>query len=102
MKSILYIPCFFRMITGFKCPGCGITHLLFHLVEFKFDEAFYDNPLVFIYLPFILVYYIYNIYLYVYNKRDNIIVNIPEFVWMIIICITIYSSRIYKYCTSDN
>ncbi len=84
-----YIPCVFYEITGFKCPGCGITHMLFDLINFRFLEAFYDNPLVFIYLPFIIGYYIYNIYLYIQNKKDKIFIKIPYYVWGILIIITI-------------
>ena len=85
----LYIPCIFHEITGLKCPGCGITHLIFNLLNFKIADAFHDNPLVFIYLPFIAVYYFYMIYLYIYGKRDKILIKIPNFVWGIIIGITI-------------
>ncbi len=85
----IFLPCIFREVTGFKCPGCGITHLLFDLVNFRFKEAFYDNPLLFIYLPFIIAYYIYMTYLYIYNKKDKIIVKIPKYVWGILIAITI-------------
>lgn len=85
----IYIPCMFHEITGYKCPGCGITHLLFDLVNFRFVEAFKDNPLLFIYLPFIIAYYIYMTYLYIYNKKDKIIVKIPDYIWGILIAITI-------------
>ena len=85
----LYIPCIFKIITGFKCPGCGITHLLFHIIKLDLKDAFYDNPLVFIYLPFIIVYYIYQNYLYIYNKKDYIVKKIPNFIWIILIVITI-------------
>ncbi len=84
-----YIPCLFHEITGLKCPGCGITHLVFDLLNFRIIEAFYDNPLVFIYLPFIIMYYFYMIYLYIYDKKDKIISKIPNYVWGLLITITI-------------
>lgn len=84
-----YIPCVFQELTGYKCPGCGITHLVFDLLNFKFVDAFYDNPLVFIYMPFILTYYFYMIYLYVHNKKDKFMNKIPNYVWGILIGITI-------------
>ena len=40
----IYIPCVFHEITGYKCPGCGITRLFFHLINFQIKEAFFDNP----------------------------------------------------------
>ncbi|MCD7741891.1 MAG: DUF2752 domain-containing protein [Ruminococcus sp.] len=49
------IPCLFYEITGFKCPGCGVTHMLVHLIRLEFKEAFESNPLLFFMLPFLLV-----------------------------------------------
>ena len=36
----IYIPCIIREITGYKCPGCGITHLVFSLLQLDFHKAF--------------------------------------------------------------
>lgn len=47
----LYIPCVFRLITGLKCPGCGITGMIMAICRFDFREAFYLNPCLFIILP---------------------------------------------------
>ncbi len=88
-KTGFYIPCIFRLITGYKCPGCGITHLLFHLCQFDFRNAFISNPLVFIYLPFIVIYFLYFDYLYIYNKEDKLVCNIPKFIWVLLLVITI-------------
>ena len=85
----LYIPCIFHEITGFKCPGCGITHLLFDLLNLKIVEAYHENPLVFMYLPFIVAYYFYMTYLYIYNKKDKILIKIPKYIQIILIIITI-------------
>ena len=38
------IPCFFRLITGFRCPGCGITTMLLALARGDFAAAFAANP----------------------------------------------------------
>ena len=83
------IPCLFNLITGWECPGCGITRCLFSLVQLHFKEAFYYNPLVFIYLPFIIAYFIYKDYLYIYNKKDKILVKIPSIFGYILIVITL-------------
>ena len=84
-----FIPCLFREITGYKCPGCGITHLLFDIVNLRFKDAFLENPLVFIYLPFIIAYFIYRTYLFVSDKKDKILVKIPNFFKIAILVITI-------------
>lgn len=85
----IYIPCIFHELTGYKCPGCGITHLVFALFTLNFKEAFNSNPLVFIYMPFIIAYFVYYDYLYVYQKKDKIICKIPNWIWIILIIITL-------------
>lgn len=84
-----YIPCPFKKITGFYCPGCGITRCLFYIIQFDFSKAFWMNPLVFCFLPFILLYFGYKIYLYITNRKDTIICKIPNFIWYFLIFITL-------------
>ncbi len=84
-----YIPCIFHELTGLDCPGCGITRCLFNIINLNFKEAFLVNPLVFIYLPFIIAYFLYKSYLYIFNKKDKILVKIPNYVIYIILGITI-------------
>lgn len=45
------IPCIFRTITGLKCPGCGVTHMLINMVQMNFADAFAANPVLFILQP---------------------------------------------------
>ena len=88
-KTGFYIPCVFREITGYMCPGCGITHLVFALLRLDIHEAFISNPLVFIYMPVTVFYFAYLDYLYIYEKKDKIIKKIPNWVWIILIIITL-------------
>ena len=55
------IPCFIYKLTGFKCPGCGITHSLISLISFDYRNAFLSNPYVFITSPIILYFLFRNI-----------------------------------------
>lgn len=48
------IPCIFRKMTGWKCPGCGITTLILSLVGFDLEGAFHANPFLFITGPALL------------------------------------------------
>ena len=83
------IPCLFNKVTGYYCPGCGITRCLFSIMSGHFYKAFNYNRLVFILLPFIFLYLIYNIYLYVFNKEDKIIKKIPNIIWLVLIIIVL-------------
>lgn len=71
------IPCIFRELTGYQCPGCGLTHLFFDLLNLRFKDAFNDNQFAFILLPFLIAFIIYKTYLYIHNKKDEIISKIP-------------------------
>ena len=42
------IPCVFNEITGFYCPGCGVTRMIFSIIKLDFYQAFRYNPLLFI------------------------------------------------------
>ncbi len=84
-----YIPCVFRLITGYQCPGCGITHSLFSIVKLDFKSAFHYNPLAFFFLPFFIIYYIYMTYLYIYQKKDRVLSRIPKAFGVCLILITL-------------
>jgi hypothetical protein len=83
------LSCLFYKITGYYCPGCGITRCLFAIINGDFYRAYCYNRLVFMMLPFIAFYVIYNIYLYVMDKKDNIINKIPNYVWYVLLFIVI-------------
>ncbi len=73
----VYIPCVFRMITGLKCPGCGISHMCLDLLRFRFRSAFFDHPVLFVLLPVMGVIALKKFYEYVKtgNKRLSSIEN---------------------------
>ena len=48
------IPCFFRLLTGFKCPGCGITTMFLCLLHGNFRAAFAANPFLFCTAPLLI------------------------------------------------
>jgi len=43
-----YIPCIFHVVTGLKCPGCGISHLCMSLLRGDLTGAWEANPFIFI------------------------------------------------------
>jgi hypothetical protein len=48
----LSLPCMFHEITGLKCPGCGITHMLLNAAKLDFTQALACNAVLFFMLPF--------------------------------------------------
>lgn len=83
------IECPFHKLTGLYCPGCGITRCLFSIIKLDFKSAFHYNMLVFIMLPFFIMYYVYLNYIYICNKEDKITKNIPNYVTITLLVITI-------------
>lgn len=83
------IPCLFHKITGYYCPGCGITRCLFSILEGKLYQAFMYNQLVFILLPFFIIYVTYNSYIYIFNKKNKLIKKIPNYIYIILLIIVI-------------
>lgn len=76
------IPCPFYKLTGFYCPGCGITRMCIALIHLKIREAFLYNPVCFTILPFIIALIIYHEYVFIYtgkqraSKIENIFLSI--------------------------
>lgn len=83
------IPCIIHEVTNLYCPGCGITRLLFALLQGHIKEAFMYNQLVFILLPIFLIYYLINSYYYIVGKENKLIKKIPNYIYIILLIITI-------------
>ena len=49
--SKIRIPCVFHLITGLKCPGCGMTSAAVSMTHFDFKGAYESNVLAFSVVP---------------------------------------------------
>lgn len=67
----LGIPCVFNLVTGLKCPGCGISRMFLALFRLDFIAAAKYNLLVFILLPFFIVLLFYKSWQYVKNGKTE-------------------------------
>lgn len=54
----IHIPCVFNAITGYDCPGCGMTRASLALLDGQFYQAFRWNMLIFILIPLLSVYFL--------------------------------------------
>lgn len=59
------IPCIFHLITGFYCPGCGVTRMCINLLKLDIYSAFRCNPAVFVILPFLTLIFVRRAYDYI-------------------------------------
>ena len=98
----LFLPCLFHEVTGWYCPGCGISRMSVSLVQLDFAAAWGYNPAVLVALPLLIYYTADMTFRYVKGKRPstgklhNIILylligyflvfgilrNLPAFQWM--------------------
>lgn len=53
----ILLPCLISLVTGHRCPGCGMTTAFMDILQLDFAGAFRHNPLIFIVTP-ALAYYI--------------------------------------------
>ncbi|KLO65736.1 hypothetical protein AA985_07230 [Enterococcus cecorum] len=84
----LGIPCPFRTITGWLCPGCGITHMLTALIQLDFHTAYLENPFLLLTLPFLIGEILYQRYLQL-TKQTNPQWN-QVLLWLYVIALIIF------------
>jgi hypothetical protein len=78
----IMIPCVFRKVTGYRCPGCGITGSIMAVLEGHIKTAFGYNPFLWVIGPVILYLLIKGDVRYVkdntyeLNKADTIVTYI--------------------------
>lgn len=53
------IPCLFYKITHLKCPGCGITHMIYELSLFHWQMAMQANYFLFWTAPLLVFFFLY-------------------------------------------
>lgn len=84
----LGIPCPFRTITGWLCPGCGITHMSIALIQLDFHTAYLENPFLLLTLPFLIGEILYQRYLQL-TKQTNPQWN-QVLLWIYVIALIIF------------
>ena len=67
----LGIPCMFRLVTGYRCPGCGMTHAAMALIHGQPKTAFRENPLSLSVVPLLLLYGAYRAEVYIRTARTD-------------------------------
>ena len=67
----LGIPCVFRLVTGYRCPGCGMTHAAMALIHGQPKVAFRENPLSLSVAPLLLLYGAYRAEVYIRTARTD-------------------------------
>lgn len=63
------IPCFFHTITGYSCPGCGITRMFYYLSFGDLQHASQANLFLFWSIPLLSGFFL--IYYFLFSKSKN-------------------------------
>ena len=90
----LGIPCPIRLVTGYLCPGCGITHCCMALAHLDFEAAFQANALVLCLLPAAIPYGIYRAVLYVRHGEREL--SLPEIIIFSLIMVVAVCFALYR------
>jgi hypothetical protein len=51
----IFPPCLWKWITGYECPGCGMTTAMLDILRMDLKAAFQSNALIFVVAPTILI-----------------------------------------------
>lgn len=76
------IPCIFHLITGLKCPGCGVTRMCVALLQLDVRGAFSSHPMLLLQLPFLLFILLRNVLTYIkcgvcrVSRKETIVIYI--------------------------
>lgn len=47
----ILVPCLWKTMTGYECPGCGLTTAFVAIIRLEWQLAWSSNPMIFILLP---------------------------------------------------
>jgi hypothetical protein len=79
------IPCAFRMMTGWLCPGCGITRALNALLHGDIRSACVYNPLAVYMMPVLIPYLIWKTAEYIRTGTEHF--SVPEVIFLSVLLI---------------
>ena len=77
-------------ITGFYCPGCGVTRMCLNLIDLKFYEAFRSNCGVFVCMPFLAVFFGIRWYGWIKTGKPSYSTPMKIMVWTMIVILLIF------------
>ena len=94
-----YIHCLVRLVTGLRCPGCGISHMIINIFHLNFKAAFKSNQLLFLTSPIIAAMIAREIYCYIkYEKhKTDKWIDITSFILIGMFILFTVLRNIYKF-----
>lgn len=65
-QCFFHTTCPFAILTGFSCPGCGLTRAGIHLLKGEFSAALELHPMIFLWVLLLLYFFIFR---YILGRR---------------------------------
>ena len=66
------LPCLFNTVTGFLCPGCGVTRMAEALIKLDFKSAYGYNKVLFLSLPILFIFFVYEEFRFIKTGKYKI------------------------------
>lgn len=92
MKRVFHMMCPMVLLTGFPCPGCGLTRAGVALLQGDFQTAWEQNLMIYPIVVFIILYLVFR---YVLRRDTRIFGRILLLILAVMIVYYIY--RMYRY-----
>ncbi len=81
-------PCTFYLMTGFYCPGCGMTRATHSMLNLDFVKAFRFNALLVVSIPVLIYLYVWWV-TWAYSGKELPKINIPKKVTIFLIALAV-------------
>lgn len=93
LSNVHFPKCPFRVITGYKCPGCGSQTTIHSLLNFDFLRAFRANAMLVLSIPYLFIGFIFDM---IKNPNERILrwrkrLFGEKAIYFILVIIVIYS-----------
>lgn len=77
------LPCIFRALTGYLCPGCGMTRAVVVILDGNFAKAWQYNALSLTLLPVLTLYLLYKAVRFIFKGEEEF--RIGEIIFLLIL-----------------
>ncbi len=64
-RTGIAVPCLFRLLTGWKCPGCGVTRMCIAWMHLDIRAAFEGNQMLCVLTPVLAIVFLNYVVFYV-------------------------------------
>lgn len=87
-KTFFYSSCVWVIVTGFPCPGCGLTRAGFALLRGDFIRAYEIHPFIY---GIVVLFFAFCFYRYILKRSQKVFVK-----WAIVLIIAMIAFYVYR------